>query len=219
MTVNKKNLTMAFQFNATSQEVRSLFIDHEPFFVAKDVCSILDLSDTNKALAKLDSDEKLTRKIFGSGQNRKMWLVSESGLYALIMRSNKPEAKTFRKWVTKEVLPSIRKKGYYGNKTITTDFIDAREVPYTKISLNKTLVRTIVLASTKWFSVNDVHKAIGSCTSSNQTAKKLNSKSVLAKKIWIFGNTHPSWFTNELGVKLLISSSRKLVCNQLKLKL
>jgi prophage antirepressor-like protein len=71
----------------------------------------------------LDEDEKLTQKIFGSGQNRKMWLVSESGLYALIMRSNKSQAKHFRKWVTAEVIPSIRKHGGYLTAEKTQELI------------------------------------------------------------------------------------------------
>ena len=86
--------------------------DGQPWFVAKDVCEI-GLTDTNKAVNNLDEDEKLLRKIFVSGQNRDVITISESGLYTLIMRSNKPEAKAFRKWVTGEVLPAIRKHGLY----------------------------------------------------------------------------------------------------------
>ena len=112
--MSNKNLEpIAFNFDATNQSFRSILIANCPWFVAKDVCSILQLSDTSKALIKLDDDEKLTRKIFGLGQSRSMWLVNESGLYNLIFRSNKPEAKTFRKWVTSEVLPAIRRKGGY----------------------------------------------------------------------------------------------------------
>ncbi|MGA1846781.1 phage antirepressor KilAC domain-containing protein, partial [Deferribacter abyssi] len=74
---------------------------------------ILGYRDTEVALRKLEDDEKLTRKIYVSGQHRKVWLINESGLYALILRSNKPNAKKFRKWVTSEVLPSIRKTGKY----------------------------------------------------------------------------------------------------------
>jgi len=86
----------------------------EPLWVAKDICSVLDLKDVNKAIQKLDDDEKLTRKFFVSGQNRSMYCITESGLYNLIFRSNKPEAKPFKRWVTHEVLPSIRKTGSYG---------------------------------------------------------------------------------------------------------
>lgn len=113
-----------FKFNKTNQEVRSVVVENEAWFVAKDICDILELSDTNMVLSKLDDDEKLTQKIFGSGQNRNMWLINESGLYTLILRSNKPEAKSFRKWVTNEVLPSIRKHGAYMTPTTIDDMIN-----------------------------------------------------------------------------------------------
>jgi prophage antirepressor-like protein len=208
-SMQTENLTpMAFEFSATKQAVRSLLIHNEPWLVAKDVCDILELSDTNKALAKLDSDEKLTRKVFGSGQNRKMWLVSESGLYALIMRSNKPEAKAFRKWVTGEVLPAIRKKGFYGTAQTKTDFIDARATCYTRVLYNATPIRCITLKEVPYYSIADFLKAVKSGTAAFQAAKKLNAKKQLAFKIWVFGNTHPSWFTTTEGLKLLASGMR-----------
>jgi prophage antirepressor-like protein len=85
----------------------------EPWFIAKDVCDVLGLADVSMSLKKLDEDEKLIQKLFVSGQYRNVWLINESGLYSLILRSNKPEAKKFRKWVTSEVLPAIRKHGMY----------------------------------------------------------------------------------------------------------
>ncbi|MDY0215392.1 MAG: Bro-N domain-containing protein [Bacteroidales bacterium] len=94
-------------------QIRTENIDNEPIFCALDVCRSLEMSDTEVTLRKLDDDEKLMRKIYVSGQNREMWFVNESGLYNLIFRSNKPSAKIFRKWVTNEVLPSIRKTGSY----------------------------------------------------------------------------------------------------------
>jgi prophage antirepressor-like protein len=100
-------------FTYEKYEFRTIIINDAPYFVARDVCNVLGLDDINKALLKLEDDEKLTRKLFVSGQNREFWLINESGLYTLILRSNKPEAKKFRKWVTSEVLPSIRKTGSY----------------------------------------------------------------------------------------------------------
>jgi anti-repressor protein len=82
-------------------------------FVAKDICDCLGLSEVSNSLKRLDDDEKLTRKLFVSGQNRDTWVITEGGLYSLILTSNKPEAKKFKKWVTSEVLPSIRKNGGY----------------------------------------------------------------------------------------------------------
>lgn len=103
-----KNLITHPQFG----EIRMKTEKGEPIFCAKDICEALELTDVETALRKLDSDEKLTRKIYSSGQNREMLFVNESGLYTLIMRSNKPEARKFRKWVTGEVLPAIRKYGF-----------------------------------------------------------------------------------------------------------
>lgn len=105
----EKVLTIGSRLGKT----RYLTIKGEPWFAAKDVCDILQLTDVSKTMERLDDDEKLIRVLFVSGQNREMWFVNESGMYNLIFRSNKPEAKAFRKWVTGEVLPSIRRFGYY----------------------------------------------------------------------------------------------------------
>jgi anti-repressor protein len=99
--------------NSELGNVRVIVKDGEPFFVAKDVCDILGLKDVSMSLQKLDNDEKLIQKLFVSGQNRDTWTINESGLYSLILRSNKPQAKQFKKWVTGEVLPTIRKHGAY----------------------------------------------------------------------------------------------------------
>lgn len=100
-------------FNFDSYTVRTLTRDGEPWFVAADVCDALGLGDTSKACSRLDDDEKLIRTMFVSGQNREVLTINESGLYSLILTSRKPEAKRFKKWVTSEVLPSIRKTGQY----------------------------------------------------------------------------------------------------------
>lgn len=216
----EKSELKAFEFSATSQEVRSLLIEKEPWFVAKDLCEILGIQRTNDALRKLDDDEKLMRKLSASGQNRKMWMVNESGMYALILRSNKPEAKSFRKWVTSEVLPSLRKHGYYQASKPQDDFVDARDIVYKLEEFNDKKVRTVEIEGVKWISMNDLFRSIGSRTSSYQSAKTLNVKSTNAVKIWIHGNTHPSWFTNQIGAKLLVMGSRVFkVTNQLKLEL
>ena len=102
-----------FTFNPSNQPVRVETIGGEPWFVAKDVCDALSLTNITETLNRLDDDEKLTSVILNSGQGRQMWLVNESGLYNLIFQSRKPEAKAFRKWVTAEVLPTIRKTGRY----------------------------------------------------------------------------------------------------------
>ena len=219
--MQKENLTpIAFQFSATKQQIESVLVENEPYFIAKDVCDILELDNVTNALSKLDDDEKLTLKVLRAGQNRSVNLVSESGLFALIMRSNKPEAKSFRKWVTSEVLPSLRKNGFYGNTKKLNDFIDARDVPYTQVLFNETPVRTITLKEIPYYSLNDYHAAIKSRTESSQAAKKLNKVQPLAVKIWLFGNTHPAWFTTLQGLQLIASGSRVFnSSNQLVLSL
>ena len=87
--------------------------DGEPWFVAADVCSALSLPDTHKAVGRLDDDEKDRNSIPTPGGMQEMTVVSESGLFNLVLGSRKPEAKRFKRWVTHEVLPSIRKTGSY----------------------------------------------------------------------------------------------------------
>jgi prophage antirepressor-like protein len=102
---------MPFQYH--NQEVRVIKIEGIPWFVAKDVCDILEHSNPSKALLMLDDDEKGITKCYTPGGEQDMAVINESGLYMLILRSNKPEAKLFRKWVTSEVLPQIRQTGRY----------------------------------------------------------------------------------------------------------
>ncbi|KAF0198854.1 MAG: prophage [Bacteroidetes bacterium] len=102
------------RFNATDKKLTPLLINDEPHFIAVEVCEILGLENPSERLkSTLDNDEYLTYVLHRAGQKRRVNLVTESGLYNLIFQSRKPEAKAFRKWVTGEVLPSIRKTGRY----------------------------------------------------------------------------------------------------------
>ena len=93
--------------------IRTVTIDGEPWFVGKDVAA-LGYKDTADALKKhIDSEDKLTRQFADSGQNREMYIINESGMYALIFGSKLESAKRFKHWVTSEVLPAIRKTGKY----------------------------------------------------------------------------------------------------------
>lgn len=95
-------------------------IDGDVWFVANEVCNLLEIKNTSDAVSRLDDDEKLLSVLPISGQNRNVSLISESGLYALVFKSNKPSAKKFRKWVTKEVIPTIRKTGGFGINRLET---------------------------------------------------------------------------------------------------
>ena len=106
-------------------EIRIVNISGEPWFVGKDVADALGYSDTDKAIrTHVDDEDKLTRQIGGSGQNRNMMIINESGLYSLILSSKLPSAKQFKRWITSEVLPAIRKTGGY----IPTDGADDKEI-------------------------------------------------------------------------------------------
>ncbi|MCW2485745.1 transporter [Candidatus Symbiopectobacterium sp. NZEC127] len=114
-----------FDFNSSAGEllasVRTVLVDQTPWFFAVDVCSALGLTDTNKALLAVD-DEDICEHEHYSGSGRRPMLVNESGLYSLILKSRKPQAKRFKRWVTSEVLPAIRKKGTY-------NFSPTNEIP------------------------------------------------------------------------------------------
>ena len=106
-------------FNFHNNEVRVVNVNSEPWFVAKDVAEILGYSETEKMTRRLDDDEKTTLPFRGTGSNYQtnITIINESGLYNAVLGSNKPNAKRFRKWVTGEVLPSIRKTGKYAVAT------------------------------------------------------------------------------------------------------
>lgn len=94
--------------------IRTIDINNEVWFVGKDVAEILGYKDTSDALKRhVDNEDKLTRCFTDSGQNREKYIINESGLYSLILSSKLPSAKKFKRWVTSEVLPSIRKHGAY----------------------------------------------------------------------------------------------------------
>lgn len=106
------------QFTYKNTALRTLEINSQPWFVAKDVCDILELTNIRPSLAALDEDEKGVHTIYTPGGNQEMTVISEPGLYSLILRSRKPEAKAFKRWVTHEILPSIRRHGMYATESV-----------------------------------------------------------------------------------------------------
>lgn len=105
------NLPQIFQYNGS--QVRTVVKNGEPWFVAKDVCEVLEVGNPSQAVARLDEDEKGLISIDTLGGKQDLMCVSEPGLYDLVLTSKKPEAKPFKRWVKHEVLPSIRKTGSY----------------------------------------------------------------------------------------------------------
>lgn len=101
-------------FNFQGQQVRTVTINGEPYFVGKDVAEVLGYQRADNAIRNhVDDDDKLMHHFSASGQKRNMIIINESGLYALILGSKLPQAKEFKQWVTSEVLPTIRKHGAY----------------------------------------------------------------------------------------------------------
>ncbi|MBN1987845.1 MAG: hypothetical protein JW783_00425 [Bacteroidales bacterium] len=259
---------MAFR----GHQLTPIVVNKQPCFIAYEVCEILGLTNPSERIkSSLDKDEYLPYVLHRSGQKRSVNLVTESGLYSLIFQSRKPEAKSFRKWVTAEVLPSIRKNGHYGNGTMqhltaiesgitaligavtsltetfgkvtnninerltkleqqsvvqkkqalaSVSYIDARNQEYDFTKINHNGVRRITINETVYYSISDFCQAIGANTGAWQIARKLNSQRPTAIKIWLFGNTHPAWFTTKNGLRLIVSGSQKLKGdNNIKLEL
>lgn len=101
-------------------EVRTVVLNSEPMFCLADVCKALDIKNATDVAKRLDDDERTRLNLGRQGETN---FVTESGLYAVILRSDKPNAKKFRKWITGEVLPSIRKTGSYGKPMTTAEKI------------------------------------------------------------------------------------------------
>lgn len=101
-------------FNFDSDQIRVIHDDKgNPWFVANDVCAILDIANSRDALSRLDDDEKGVVSTYTLGGEQQQSSINESGLYSLVLSSRKPEAKRFKKWVTSDVLPTLRKTGSY----------------------------------------------------------------------------------------------------------
>ncbi len=111
-------------FSFDGQDTRVIMVDGEPWWVAKDVCDVLEIQNASRAInEQVEEDEvRKTYVIDAVGREQETYIISESGLYTLIMRSNKPQAKKFRKWVTSEVIPAVRKHGMYMTQQKMTEF-------------------------------------------------------------------------------------------------
>lgn len=127
--------------------VRTICHDGEPWFVGKDVAAILGYKNTSKALADhVDTEDKLNNDSLSSLGQRGGWIINESGLYSLIISSKKPEAKAFKRWITSNVLPTIRKTGgYVSNDEMFIDTYLANADPQTKelFRLNLSTIRQL----------------------------------------------------------------------------
>jgi BRO family, N-terminal domain len=141
---NSAGLPTEFKFDESP--VRAVVKDGEPWFVAKDVCDILDIGDPSKAVDRLDEDETGTTSIRTTAGSRELLTVNESGVYSLVFTSRKPEAKRFRKWVTSTVLPEIRKTGSYHGPDGGYIGLKGDEVDYERWLLERALIDAQIIA-------------------------------------------------------------------------
>lgn len=135
-------------FNYNGNEVRTIQKDGEPWFVLKDVCEVLGISKYRDTADRLDPDERGPVRVDTLGGEQEMIAINESGLYNVILRSDKPQAKPFRKWVTSEVLPSIRKNGGYisGQSELSPEELMAKALKVAEKTLADREARISVLS-------------------------------------------------------------------------
>lgn len=150
--------------------LRTLMIDNEPYFVGKDVATILEYSDAGHAiLDHVDEEDRINSKTQGQNDpefgQRGTWLINESGLYSLILSSKLPAAKKFKRWVTSEVLPTIRKTGGYKDETLYE--MDER-LSGTTIKVNEALAKRMVaetqMTNAKTKQINSIAKLMETMT-------------------------------------------------------
>lgn len=123
------NKLMTFE-NAAFGKIRTLTIDGEPWFVAADVCRALEIGNPSMAVERLDDDEKGISTIDTLGGKQRMTIINEPGLYSLVLSSRKPEAKAFKRWITHEVIPAIRKYGGYMTKSLLEQVLENPNLIY-----------------------------------------------------------------------------------------
>jgi anti-repressor protein len=183
-------------FHYSGNEVRTVLQNSEVWFVAKDVCDVLDISNPSQALSRLDDDEKNTIILNEGIGNPSKTIVNEPGLYSLILGSRKEEAKRFKRWVTHEVLPSIRKHGAYMTDDVLEKTLNdpdymiglitaLKDEKVKRLEAEKTV--NILTHVTKTYTATEIAKELGF-----KSAIALN-KDLAAKKIqfsqngtWVF---------------------------------
>lgn len=183
-------------FNYSGNEVRTVLKDGDPWFVAKDVCKVLEISNYRDAVSRLDDDERASVLVDTLGGRQEMAAVNEPGLYNLVFTSRKAEAKTFKKWVTTDVLPSIRKHGAYMTDVVLErtlhdpDYMIGlitalKEEKQKRVELEKT--NHILMHVNKTYTATEIAKELGfkSATALN---KDLENKRIQFKQnnTWVF---------------------------------
>lgn len=205
-------MTELVPFAYGDQPVRTLTIDGEPWFVAADVVRILGYSEAAAMTRTLDDDEKGLRTVQTLGGEQSVSIVSEPGLYSAIIRSRIPEAKTFRRWITHEVIPTIRKTGGYGiarhSRQLPQTFAEALRELASEVEaheVTKDRVRELdaqIVAEAPKVEYVDTYVADSDLLSLRTLAANLNVKEtwlreLLLKREWIYVETATRWSNKE----------------------
>ncbi|WP_052323531.1 BRO family protein [Leifsonia xyli] len=174
--------TEIIPFTFEEVNVRTVLVDGEPWFILRDVLSVLGLSNPTEAVHSLDEDEFSTTELSLDGQCRSYYIVNEPGLYSLILRSRKTEARAFKRWVTHEVLPQIRRTGSYGTPAddlaLPGNYVEALEALLVREKANLELEREnagLVPRATAW---DAIVSAVGDYSSVGDAAKILSRAGV-----------------------------------------
>ena len=157
-------------------KVRTVTIDNEPYFVGKDVATALGYKDSSDALKRhVSQEDKLTRCFTDSGQGREMYVINESGMYALVFGSKLDSAKKFKHWVTSEVLPSIRKHGIYATDNVIDNILNNPDFGIELLTKLKEERQARIKAEQKNAILSHVNKTY----TMTEIAKELNLKSAV----------------------------------------
>lgn len=202
-------------FNFEQNCVRTVSIDNEPWFVLKDVCDVLELTTPARVAERLDGDEVSQTHIIDSlGRNQSMTIINESGLYSVVLRSDKPQAKPFRKWVTSEVLPSIRKTGAY-QRPMTTAEMFAMQAQL-NIENEKRLAALQERAESTERRLNEAVAVFAAPVASKDVWQEQMNKSI-SRIVETFGLNHQV-FRGELYTQLEQTAGVNLSARQTRLK-
>ena len=195
------NSTQTIPFNFNQTAVRVINQDNNAWFIAQDISDALGYRDANAMTRVLDADEKGTHTVSTLGGNQEMLAISESGLYHALFKSRKPEACAFRKWVTKEVLPSIRKTGSY-----TTEAIKQLELELQQTSQDLSLI----MHSGNTYTTTEIAKELG-LKSANALNKLLSQAGVIykANKTWVLKSRYADKGFTETKSQILHDKSVK----------
>lgn len=168
-------------------EIRSVIIKGEPMFVVKDLCEVLGIVNSRDAASRLDDDERGMSIVPTSSGAQEMNIVNESGLYNLIFQSRKPEAKQFRKWVTSEVLPAIRRQGFYVHPSAVLSNKDVKRLQRLMLeSVGKFIIKEDVRKCCHKFGFSDSYVAAVICgnITNNLVMNDLQERALINQEKW-----------------------------------